>query len=138
MNELEEANGQTFLTTGRTHGFAWSSRYAPTPKSTFLLKVSALYAAMRLKRGSAGARGTVVKADADIGRFGKRWFWMESRRVFGREEEVEGEVGGEERWLCGDIFAAADGGVIMYSGGWSIFFAFGLGRSSCVPSWQVD
>jgi len=32
----------TFLTTGRTHGFALSSLYAPMPRSTFLSKVSAL------------------------------------------------------------------------------------------------
>jgi hypothetical protein len=32
----------TFLTTGRTHGFALSSLYAPIPRSTFLSKVSAL------------------------------------------------------------------------------------------------
>ena len=32
----------TFFTTGRTHGFALSSLYAPIPRSTFLSKVSAL------------------------------------------------------------------------------------------------
>ena len=32
----------TFLTTGRTHGFALSSLYAPIPRSTFLSKLSAL------------------------------------------------------------------------------------------------
>jgi hypothetical protein len=31
-----------FFTTGRTHGFALSSLYAPIPRSTFLSKVSAL------------------------------------------------------------------------------------------------
>jgi hypothetical protein len=39
----------TFRTTGRTHGLLSSSRYAPTPRLTFLGKVSALYEAVSLK-----------------------------------------------------------------------------------------
>jgi hypothetical protein len=73
-----------------------------------------LYAAIRLNIGSPGARGTAEKAEADIERFGERWFRMEVRRVFaGEEEEVEGR-GEEERESRGDIFAAAaDGRVNM-------------------------
>ena len=48
----------TFFTTGRIHGLALLSLYAPIPKSTFLSKVSALYAAISPKRGSSGACGT--------------------------------------------------------------------------------
>jgi len=99
---------RTFLTTGRTHGIALSSRYAPTPKSTFLSNVSALCAAIRLNRGSAGARGTAEKAEADIESCGERWFRIESRRVFAREEDEAEEE--EERESSGGIFAAAVGG----------------------------
>ena len=52
------ASESTFLTTGKTHGFALSSRYAPIPKSTFLSEVSALKAVISPKRGSSGACGT--------------------------------------------------------------------------------
>lgn len=43
----------TCLTTGSTHGFALSSRYAPMPKSTFLGSESWRYAAINLRLQSA-------------------------------------------------------------------------------------
>lgn len=49
---------RTFLTTGKTHGFALSSLYAPIPRSTFLSDVSFLYAAINPKSGSSAAFGT--------------------------------------------------------------------------------
>lgn len=47
----------TCLTTGSTHGFALSSRYAPIPKSIFFESVSRRYAAIKPKSGSSGAWG---------------------------------------------------------------------------------
>ena len=63
VDEIVKAQGivkPTFLTTGNTQGFALSSLYAPIPRSTFLSKVSALYAAIRPNRGSSGAFGTTL------------------------------------------------------------------------------
>jgi hypothetical protein len=53
---------RTFLTTGRIHGTALLSRYAPMPRSTFLGSLSARYAAMRPNSGSSGACCTAPKA----------------------------------------------------------------------------
>ena len=68
--------GRTFLTTGSTHGFALLSLYAPIPRSTFLSKVSARYAAINPKSGSSGAWGTasagkLVDCDITLAECGK-------------------------------------------------------------------
>lgn len=52
-------SSHTFLTTGKTHGFALLSRYAPIPRSTFFSKVSLRYAVINPKSGSSGACGTL-------------------------------------------------------------------------------
>lgn len=59
----------TFLTTGKTHGFALSSLYAPIPKSTLLGSVSRRNAAIKPKRGSSGACGT-TSALKEVGGMG--------------------------------------------------------------------
>lgn len=54
------------LTTGKTHGLALLSLYAPMPRSTLFGSVSLRYAAINPKSGSSGARGTTSceKAEA--------------------------------------------------------------------------
>lgn len=55
--------------TGRTQGFALSSRYAPIPRSILSLEGSARKAAIKLKRGSFGAGGTVSAGKLVVNRF---------------------------------------------------------------------
>jgi hypothetical protein len=59
--------GCTFLTTGKTQGFALSSLYAPMPRSTFLSEVSFLYAAISPKSGSSAACGTTSAVNIERG-----------------------------------------------------------------------
>lgn len=65
--ELVNTINRTFLTTGKTHGFALSSLYAPIPRSTFLSDVSFRYAAINPKSGSSAACGTTSAVKTEGG-----------------------------------------------------------------------